>query len=242
MKAAIVIPVHNEADHLAESVGRFLESLGPLRSRIGGILLMENGSTDSTPEVCRHLEEAYPGLVKTRRVEIASYGEAVKAGFRAAEEEAVFVLECDAMDSGFVVSAFEALDAGRADILIGSKRLPASDDRRPRIRRNLTFLFNFGLKMFFRFRGTDTHGLKAFRAEAARKLVEVSMTGGEVFQTEIVLLADRLGYRVLELPVRLQETRRTPVRIVRRLPKLWTLVRELRKSLSRFPRNPAAPR
>lgn len=235
-RGSIVIPVHNEAAHLAASLAGFFDDLGPLSPRIGEILLMENGSGDGTMDVCRRLEEEYPGLVSARRMEIASYGEAVKAGLQEAKEEAVFVLECDVLDAGFIVAAFEALDGGQADLVVGSKRLAASNDGRPFVRRSLTFLFNLGLRLLFHFRGTDTHGLKAFRREAARALAAASITGGEVFQTEIVLLAPRLGFQVVERPVRLREIRRTPVRIMRRLPMIWRLVGELRRSLGRYPR------
>jgi hypothetical protein len=61
------------------------------------------------------------------------------------------------------------------------------------------------------------------------------VTSGEVFQTELVLLAYRLGYRVAEFPVHLRETRDTSVALLRRLPKVIGTVRDVRKSLARFP-------
>ena len=220
----------------------FLDGLAARGIQEAEILLVENGSTDATYETCLVLEKRFPGAVRALRVPEASYGEAVRRGIPAASGEAVFVLECDALDPDFVVRALDAIGRDETDFVVGSKRHPESVDARPWARRLSTRLFNFALKVLFAFPGTDTHGFKAMRADVARELVEKSVTSGESLQTELVLLAYRLGYRVSEAPVRLRETRATPIPVFRRLPKVLKIVREIRSSLARFPEPGRGPR
>jgi hypothetical protein len=77
--------------------------------------------------------------------------------------------------------------------------------------------------------------LKSIEASCAKHLCELAITSDEIFQTEIVLLAWRLGIRIHERPIRIQETRRAPVAFFRRVPRVLDTVRELKRSLDRFP-------
>jgi glycosyltransferase involved in cell wall biosynthesis len=233
-KCSIVIPVYNEASHIEDHVSRFWRELGSARDLVAEIWLVENGSTDGSYDACQRLARLVPSILRIHQVSFPSYGEAVRQGVLRATAEVTMILESDAMDIDFFHSALAHLESGTADFVVGSKRHPQSIDSRPYKRRLLTRLFNLWLKVFFRFPGTDTHGLKAIRTEVARHLCGFSITRGEVFQTEIVLLAHKLSYRVVEVPVHLNETRRTRVSIVRRLPKVIGIVGELKKSLDRF--------
>jgi glycosyltransferase involved in cell wall biosynthesis len=234
ISCSVVVPVHNEAGHLEEFVLQFWDSLGDAKANIAEIILMENGSTDSTFNICERLSERLP-LVVPYHVQTASYGEAVRQGIFAAKGDAVCILECDVMDAGFLCESLNMIAEGHSDFVVASKRHPGSVDRRPLKRRILTLLFNLWLKYFFDFPGTDTHGLKTIRTDVAGSLCQKTVTGGEVFQTELMLLAYRLGYKVAELPITLSERRAPKVSVVRRLPKVLNIIRELRASLDRFP-------
>ena len=232
-RVSVIVPVHNESGQLEELFRRFWEGLGEERRSIVEVLLVENGSTDRTYEACRRLAAEYPGIVLAERVAEASYGGAVKRGIEVSRGDIVCILECDFMDIRFLRQAADIIRAGEADFVVGSKRAEGAEDRRPLLRRLLTAAFNFGLKLLFRFPGTDTHGLKAVRGEPAKRLILLSRTGGEAFQTELVLLAHRLGFRVREVPVNVRELRPKRISILRRLPLLARALRELRASLRR---------
>jgi len=235
VSCSIVIPVHNEAENLQVLIKQFLDKLGSSRQNVHEVLLMENGSTDNTLQVCKRLEEKWPDLVVAHKLPFPSYGEAVKQGIMSASGNVVCVLECDAMDISFFASSLEVFEENQADFVVGSKQHPESHDMRPFKRRMLTYLFNCYLKIFFKFPGSDTHGLKAIRTDTAKTICEAAITGGEVFQTEIVLLAHRMGFKVVEMPINLSEVRNTKVSIHRRLPKVMSIIKELKQSLSRFP-------
>jgi len=204
------------------------------------VLLVENGSTDGSLQACRRLERQHNHLVRTISLDRPSYGEAVKRGLIEARGDFVVILECDALDPRFVERSARILESDQADFVVASKQHPESSDRRPRRRRLLTRGFNLILRFLLRYPGTDTHGLKSINAALAKRLCELSQTTDEVFQTEIVLLAWRLGARICEAPIRIEEKRATPVAIFRRLPKVMRMVWLLRKSLARFPARPTS--
>lgn len=231
---SVVIPIYNEGASIEKFFLEFWENLGELRTRINEVLLMENGSTDDSFEACKRIEKLFPLVVRVHCISFPSYGEAVKQGIMKARGLAISILEADVLNVDFLASSLERIEDGSADFVLASKRHPESIDRRPLKRRLLTFLFNQYLKMHFHFPGTDTHGLKTIRSDVAKVLCHLSVTGGEVFQTEIVLLAYQQKYKVVELPLNLREKRDMKVSITKRLPKVINIVRDLNRSLNRF--------
>jgi glycosyltransferase involved in cell wall biosynthesis len=236
MHYTIVVPAHNEASNLEASLTRFIENLPvELAPILKEIIVVENGSTDDTLQVCRRLESHFPDLIRVAAIQRGSYGEAIKLGMLQSKGTHLSILECDFLNPNFVVRSIAMFESGKADVIVGSKRHPESRDRRPLKRRALTLLYNLiFLRLFFGYPGTDTHGLKSMEADCAKKLCLTALTTDEVFQTEIVLLGWRLGFRVDEIPVDISELRPSPVKVLRRVPKVLNTVWELRRSLSRF--------
>lgn len=234
MTLSIVVPVHNEAEHIRESMGAFIGGLdGDLRDEVVEILLIENGSTDDTYDRCLELVSHLP-KVRVLRLEEAGYGGALVAGILAARGSYVAVLESDVLDHGFLRCAQTCIRRTRARFIVGSKRHPDSRDERPLSRRVLTYLFNRILNVFIGYPGTDTHGLKCMERELAVRLARESRTSSEVLQTELVVVAWRTGMDIHEVPLRIAEKRATPVSIGRRMRKVRNLVRELRTVLASY--------
>jgi len=237
MEYSIVIPAHNEADNLEPFVTSFIRCL-PANVVLSEILLVENGSTDDTLAVCERLQQAFPKQIRVLSIGRPSYGEAIKQGMLQSRGTHISILECDFLDAEFVSESIKLFESGKARFIVASKRHPQSIDRRPWKRRILTALYNyFLLHIFLGYPGTDTHGLKSIEASCAKQLCELAITTDEIFQTEIVLLAWRLGIKIHERPIRIQETRHAPVTVLRRVPKVMDTVRQLKRSLERFPAN-----
>ncbi|MEZ4256150.1 MAG: hypothetical protein R3A78_10660 [Polyangiales bacterium] len=78
--------------------------------------------------------------------------------------------EIDLCDTDFYRRALEVLESGRADLVVGSKLLAGASDERPFIRHMGSVVINGMLRVTLGFKGTDTHGLKAFRREALAPL------------------------------------------------------------------------
>ena len=237
MQYTIVIPAHNEASNIDALVTRFIEGLQiELAAILKEIIIVENGSTDGTLEACRRLEQRFPNLIRVVTIPRGSYGEAIKLGMLESRGTHLTILECDCMDWAFVAKSVAMFQVGKAELIIGSKRHPESSDRRSLRRRALTALYNLiFVRLFIGYPGTDTHGLKSIEAGRARELCRKAITTDEVFQTEIVLLAWRLGFKIDEIPVDISEVRSTRVTVLRRVPKVLNTVWELKRSLKRFP-------
>lgn len=234
MTYGVVIPVHNEALHLQASVTTFIRNLPP-GMQLDEIILVENGSTDNTMDVCKQLELDFPGLIRVYTLSRGSYGEAIKHGMLECHCTYLSVLECDFLDAGFLVKSMDLFKSQGARFVLASKRHPDSIDRRPLKRQVLTTLYNlFFLKFLLGYPGTDTHGLKSIETSLAKKLCKLAITTDEVFQTEIVLIAWKHRVDIKEVPIQILETRPSPVSILERLPKVLSTVRQLKHSLRRF--------
>jgi glycosyltransferase involved in cell wall biosynthesis len=239
MELSIVIPAHNEAPHLEDYVTQFVSTLPHDVSEVlKEIIIVENGSSDDTLGACRRIQCCFPGLVRISSIARGSYGEAIKKGMRDSQGTHISILECDFLDARFVSASLAIFRANHAQLVVGSKRHAQSVDRRPLKRRVLTALYNFVfLRLLVGYSGTDTHGLKSIDASVAKRLCDLSITTDEVFQTELVLLAWRLGVQIEEVPVQILEKRAAPVSVLQRLPKVLNTSRSLKRSLIRFPKN-----
>jgi len=126
--------------------------------------------------------------------------------------------EIDLCDVDFHRRAFAILESGKADMVIGSKLLAESHDDRPVTRHAASLLYNGLLRAALGFRGTDTHGLKAFDREVVLPIARKCVVDRDVFASELVIRADRAGVRTCEIPVRVLEKRTPSINLVSRVP------------------------
>ncbi len=228
LQLTIIIPIHNEAGFLGPALSEMREQLDTVAA-IYQIILVENGSTDDTYEEARTIARG-DTRVKVIRAPVADYGMAIRTGMEAAEERGwLVVFDIDYFSGGFASSVVE--QAARNDVVIGSKRAAGSSDRRPWIRRLATRVFNFLLRKVVGSGLSDTHGMKAIRASAAGELLPHVRLTQDLFDTELVIRAERSGYRIIEVPVVVEEMREARSSLLGRVPRtLWGLMR-LRRSL-----------
>lgn len=235
MEYSVIVPAHNEGEHIVAFVSTFIQSLP---EHVGGLLkeiiLVENGSTDNTLAECKKLEQKYPAVVKAIQIGRGSYGEAIRTGMQHSSGTHLSILECDFLVPDFVAQSVKIFESSDVEFIIASKQHPDSKDERPFKRRMLTFWFNKILNFMVGYPGSDTHGLKSIETPLAKKLCELSQTTDEIFQTEIVVIAWALGHKIKEVPIDIAEKRAATVSIVKRLPKVMSMVFEIRKSLKRF--------
>ena len=226
---SIVIPIFNEAALVEASVRELVEKLTALGWNFE-LVLAENGSTDGT----RLLAAGLARSVRSVRAVFGdepNYGKALKQGILAARAPIVLCDEIDLCDVDFHTRAVALLQANSADLVVGSKVAGGARDRRPWLRRAGTLAYTSLLRALVGFRGTDTHGPKAFRRDRLAPVVERCVVDRDVFASELVIRATRAGLRVVELPILVAEKRPPSVHLLRRVPnvvsKLWTLRRAL---------------
>jgi glycosyltransferase involved in cell wall biosynthesis len=228
-RISIVIPIYNEEGILHAAIVDIRERLRPLGWNYE-IILAENGSRDRTVAIGQELAEKYrgpDGQVKIISMGEPNYGKALKQGILLSRGEIVICDEIDLCDVDFHRRAVDILDSGEADLVIGSKLAAGAEDDRPAIRHAASIAYSSMLKILLGFRGTDTHGLKAFRRVALLDIVRACLVDKDVFASELVIRADRGGVRTREIPVRVIEKRPPSINLFKRVPNVLKSVAKL---------------
>ncbi|MEI7893678.1 MAG: glycosyltransferase [Myxococcales bacterium] len=227
---SLVIPVYNEQAILHAAVLDLRERLAPLGWSYE-IILAENGSRDRTVEIGHELAERYAdprdGQVKMISLGEPNYGKALKQGILLARGEVVLCDEIDLCDVAFHHRAVEILESGDIDMVIGSKLVAGAEDQRPLFRHVASLAYSTLLQALLGFRGTDTHGLKAFRRQALIETVRACLVDKDVFASEFVIRADRAGIKIKEIPVHVAERRPPSINLFKRVPNVLKNVAKL---------------
>jgi glycosyltransferase involved in cell wall biosynthesis len=215
----IVIPVYNEEGILRSSIVDLIDRIAVFGWRYQ-ILLAENGSIDRTVEIAADLSARFPEVecFSVGRPGHGNYGAALREGILRARGRFVVCEEIDLCDTDFHRRALEILERGEADLVIGSKLAEGARDERPLVRHLASLVMNGLLRVSLGFRGTDTHGLKAFRREAMTRVAERCVVDRDLFASELVIRAEREGVAIREIPVRVKEKRDPSIHLFRRVP------------------------
>lgn len=220
---SIVIPVYNEEGILREAVTELLDGLDSVRRALHApeltfeVILAENGSRDRTAELAAHMADERPD-VRAFSLGEPNYGKALRKGILEARGAIVICEEIDLCDLDFHRRALEILRHHDCDMVIGSKAMKGASDERPLLRRVATRVINGMLRLALDFRGTDTHGLKAFNRETLLPIAQACVIDRDLFASELVIRAGRAGLHVVEIPVRLHEKRPPAINLTRRVP------------------------
>ena len=229
-RISIVIPIYNEQAILHAAVVDLRERLKPFHWTYE-IILAENGSKDRTVEIAQELAAKYAadvdGQVKLISMGEPNYGKALKQGILLARGEIVICDEIDLCDADFHRRAVDILETGEADLVIGSKLAVGAEDARPMLRHVASMAYSGLLRVMLGFRGTDTHGLKAFRRTALLDTVRACLVEKDVFASEFVIRADRGGVRTKEIPVHIIEKRPPSINLFKRVPNVLKSIAKL---------------
>jgi glycosyltransferase involved in cell wall biosynthesis len=224
---SIVVPVYNEADFIPRALPEMLDQLEGLDEPYH-VLIVENGSFDGTAQATKRVSAGRPVTVIS--LDEADYGAAMRHGFLAADGQWVVNFDIDYFSAAFLG---DVLALEEVDIVIASKRDPGSEDRRPLIRKLATRVFNLLLRVILDSNVTDTHGMKAFRRDLVDRLAPQVVSRQDLFDTELVIRAERAGYRIREVPVVVEEMRVARSSLVKRVPRTIRGLLRIRRTLAR---------
>jgi glycosyltransferase involved in cell wall biosynthesis len=198
---SIIIPAYNEAQRLPAAIDLLTSYLDRHPSRVE-VLIVENGSTDATPQLADAVAKR-DGRFRALHTSRAGKGLAVRTGMLAGTGSVVVFCDVDfSMPIEEVDSLVGAVESG-ADVAIASREV--SGARRigePGRRHFMGRIFN-GLVRVLALPGLqDTQcGFKAFRLDVARDLFTRSVLDGWAFDVEVLYVARRRGYRICEVPI-----------------------------------------
>lgn len=215
-EVSVIVPVYNEEATVEWAVRGLVDKLRRINLSFE-LILSANGCLDRTVMVAEKLTGDFPELKVIESSE-PNYGKALRSGIVVARGLYVVCDEIDLCDVGFYTRALALLREGSVDLVVGSKALLGSDDRRPLMRKIATRVFNGMLRTATGFRGTDTHGLKAFNRERLHTVVSACVFDKDLFASELVIRAQKQGRAVLEIPVGVEEQRKSPIHLFRRVP------------------------
>jgi len=217
---SIVIPVYNEEQILETAITDLYTLFERYRADFDfEVILAENGSTDNTIAKGEELAKRFSSLSIFHHPE-PDYGNALKAGIRRASGEIVVCDEIDLCLPEFYDKALAIFKENAAQMVVGSKAMKGAQDKRPFKRRLATFVLNLLLKIFLGFKGTDTHGVKAFLREPLMPVLDRCLVGKDIFASEFVIRAERAGIIIREIPISLDEKRAPSIRLLKRVPRV----------------------
>ena len=238
---SVVIPAYNEAARIGATVDAVAGYLGP--RCVFDVLVVDDGSTDGTADAAQAAAARHPEACLIRLRSHRGKGAAVREGFLQAEGASVCFIDADlAVPVDEMETLLHVLEAEGCDVGIASRALPASTvvAGPGLVRQALSPVFNALVRALFGLPFHDTQcGFKGFRREAARALAERARIDGFAFDVELLLLADRLGFRIAEFPVRVEHRRSSSVRLMAQagpiLADLWRIRSRLRSGAYRLP-------
>ena len=198
----IVIPVFNEAGDLERSVLRlyaYLKSAFPFTFRI---TIADNASTDQTWAIALRLEDVIPEVVAVH-LNLKGRGRALSTVWLASDAEVLAYMDVDlSTDLNALLPLVAPLVSGHSDIAIGSRLDKASRVRRGTKREVISRCYNLLLRTTLSASFSDAQcGFKAIRADRAQRLLPYVKDTGWFFDTELLVIADRTGMRIHEVPV-----------------------------------------
>src|ERR1700721_179565 len=198
----IVVPVKNEEHDLAPSVERLVEHLRCAFPFTARVTIADNGSTDGTWPVACALEARYPE-VRAVHLDIPGRGRALHQIWSSSDAEVLAYMDVDlSTDLNALLPLVAPLMSCHSDVAIGTRLARGSRVVRGPKREIISRSYNLLLRTTLGTRFSDAQcGFKAMRADQARQLLPLVEDDEWFFDTELLILAERAGLRIHEVPV-----------------------------------------
>ena len=198
----IVVPVYNEQAALPASIRRlhaYLETELPFTWRI---VIADNASTDQTARLADALAEDLPG-VEALHLPEKGRGRALRTAWLRSDAAVLCYMDVDlSTDLRALLPLVAPLISGHSDLAIGTRLAAGSRVVRGARREGISRAYNHLLRLTLGARFSDAQcGFKALRADAGRRLLPEVRDDGWFFDTELLMLAQRCGLRIHEVPV-----------------------------------------
>ena len=198
----IIVPVFNESAILERSIYRLTDYLSRELLYSWKITIADNASTDATGLIARKLADEVPN-VSYRRLETKGRGFALRDAWTSSEAKVLAYVDVDlSTDLAALPPLIAPLLSGHSDVSIGTRLGRTSRVVRGPKREFISRSYNLILKRTMQVQFSDAQcGFKAVRAEVAHRLLPYVKDNCWFFDTELLILAERAGLRIHEIPV-----------------------------------------
>ena len=214
----ILIPAFNESKRLPETLKRVQEYCAVSFHESYEILVIDDGSTDQTDEMVRKMQTSNPNLKVHRYSENRGKGYALRTGMRLAAGRFILFMDADLStpieEMDHLLPVFQE---GAQVVIASRKRAGAKITRRqPLLRESMGKTFTWMSNKLLGLHFSDlTCGFKAFESATGKDLFALQKIDGWAYDSEVLFLAVRRGYRVREVPVTWVHSADTRVRLLR---------------------------
>ena len=213
----VVIPVLNEEEALPRCITtlkRFLNN--HLHGHTWHLTIADNGSTDDTLRIAEDFAAKHPGQIEYFHLERRGRGRALRRAWLESKCEIVSYMDVD-LSTG--LEAFPLLIRAVAEegyhVATGSRLMKGSQIRRSLKRESISRAYNLVIKAMFCTRFSDAQcGFKALSRQAVRAIVPKIVNDHWFFDTELLIIAEKRGFHVKDIPVSWAEDPDTRVKVV----------------------------
>lgn len=236
MKVSLVIPMYNESSIIDGAIKTFSEYL---RSKYEDweLIFVDDGSKDGCGETVKAASEKEPRIRLDGYPDNRGKGCAVRTGMLAAKGDIVVFTDCDnAYGEEAVGRMIDMFSKSKADIIIGSRNLSKDGYE------DYTFIRRIASKTYIKiiaiaagFKLSDSQsGIKGFRREAAQKVFRNCEVDRFAFDLEAIMIAQKAGFTIEEMPVKIINHRESKVRVLRDAVKMLSDVRKMKKRIKKM--------
>ncbi|MEF8888347.1 MAG: flippase-like domain-containing protein [Haloarculaceae archaeon] len=218
VEVSVVLPAYNEEETIEGTVSVTLETLGSfLPAGSYEVIVAEDGCEDRTPEIADRLAREHDTVRHVHSDERLGRGGALEHAFRESHGATLVYFDTDlATDMDHLEELVESVRSGAYDLATGSRWLPDSEADRPAKRGVPSLGYNRLVRLLLRSDLQDHQcGFKAFDREVLFSLLEDVEDDHWFWDTEVLVRAQRAGYRVKEFPVDWETKTDSKVNIVR---------------------------
>ena len=224
---SVVIPVFNEEEIFLDSAKEIFNICKQVDKPFE-IIFSENGSSDNTVNLIQNFIDDKDSCFMIRN-EIANYGLALKNGFKNAKNDLIVSFDIDYFSQKFLDQSLKLSDEFAA--IVASKRMSESEDKRTIVRKLATSTFVFILKILFQTSLSDTHGMKAIKRVNIEKEIDNVISTQDIFDTELLIRIEKSGFKIQEVPTKVNEMRPSVSVIYNRIPRTIKSLLKLRYQL-----------
>ena len=224
---SVVIPVFNEEEIILDSAKEIYNICKQVDQPFE-IIFSENGSSDNTVNLIENFIDDKDSCFMISN-EIANYGLALKNGFKNAKNDLIVSFDIDYFSQKFLDQSLKLSDEFAA--IVASKRMSESEDKRTIVRKLATSTFVFILKILFQTSLSDTHGMKAIRRVNIEKEIDNVISTQDIFDTELLIRIEKSGFKIQEVPAKVNEMRPSVSVIFKRIPRTLKSLLKLRYQL-----------
>lgn len=198
---SVIVPAYNEEQNIAKTIKNLIQQLDKI-NRDYEVVVVSDGSKDNTAKKARSIGRK--NIVVLEYHPNRGKGYALTYGVNKSRGEVVTFFDAGGdFDAEHIDKFIKLMEVFDADIVIGSKRHPASQVNYPLVRRFYSRIYQLVIRLLFNLNIKDTQtGLKIFKKDVLNKVLPRALVKRYAFDLELLVIAKRLGYnRIFEAPV-----------------------------------------